>query len=49
VKKATEELKINMLQWSGNSTDLKPIENSWSTAKAMLGKMDCSNHRMVNF
>jgi hypothetical protein len=42
VKKATEEMKTNMLQWPGNSNDLNPTENLSSPVKAIHLKMDCS-------
>jgi transposase len=47
VKKFIQENKISILNWPGNSPDMNPIKNLWSIMKKRLGKMDCSNERMV--
>ena len=41
VKKAIEELEINMLQWPWKSPDLNPVENIQGVIEDRLGKMDC--------
>jgi transposase len=50
VKKFSQENKISMLDWLGNSPDMNPIENLWSILKIHLGKMDCSTeeHMVTN-
>jgi transposase len=42
VKKFTQENKISMLNWPGNSPYMKSIENLWSLLKKRLGKIACS-------
>jgi len=41
VKKAIEELEINMLQLPWKSPDLNPTENIQGVTEGRLGKMDC--------
>jgi transposase len=41
-----QENKISMLNWSGNSPDMNPIETLWTIVKKRLGKMDCSTEEL---
>jgi len=34
--------KLSVLEWLGNSPDLKPIENLWAIIKKRLQKYDCT-------
>ncbi|KAK9891110.1 hypothetical protein WA026_013429 [Henosepilachna vigintioctopunctata] len=36
------ENEMKILDWSGSSPDLNPIENSWNILKKRLAKMDCT-------
>jgi transposase len=47
VKKFIQGNKIIMLNWPGNSPDMNPIKNFWSTLKKSLGKMDCSTEECM--
>ena len=37
-----KKLKMEVLEWPGNSPDLNPIENLWSIVKNHLRKKDCT-------
>ena len=37
-----KKLKMEVLEWPGNSPDLNPIENLWSIVKNCLRKKDCT-------
>ena len=37
-----KKMKVTVLDWPGNSPDLNPIENLWSTIKLRLHSEDCT-------
>ena len=38
-----DQQRINMLEWPGNSPDLNPIENSWSTMERKVAEQHSSS------
>ena len=41
------EKRIKVLEWPAQSPDLNPIENMWSIMKHHLGKINCTNKKML--
>jgi len=37
-----QEAKLDVIDWPGNSPDLSPVENLWSTRKSRLQKFVCT-------
>ena len=42
------EKRIKVLEWPAQSPDLNPIENMWSIMKHHLGKINCTNKKMLH-
>jgi len=42
MRKFFEEKDITILDWSGNSPDLNPIENLWAIIERRIEKTECS-------
>ena len=43
VQSFLDQQRINMLEWPGNSPDLNPIENLWSTMKRKVAEQQPSS------
>ena len=43
VQSFLDQQRINVLEWAGNSPDLNPIENLWSTMKRKVAEQQPSN------
>ena len=47
VQRHFEASNIKVMEWSGNSPDIAPIENLWAIIKSRLQNLDCTTEKII--